>query len=80
MLIVYGTTLIPHSRHRQDSIKIFNIKRTPGIGFDWVCFFSPGGAVFCRNLLSKKTLRRFALPANWLCFSTLPHEITPLTI
>src|SRR4030042_4438568 len=31
MLTVYGTPLIPHSRHRQDSIKIFNIKRTPGL-------------------------------------------------
>src|SRR4030043_1101255 len=31
MLTVYGTPLIPHSRHRQDNIKIFNIKRTPGI-------------------------------------------------
>jgi hypothetical protein len=36
MLTVYGTTLIPHSRHRQDSIKIFNIKRTRG---------NPGGAL-----------------------------------
>ena len=36
--------------------------------FDWLCFFVPRKARFCYNLLSYKSLGRFAPPTNWLCF------------
>jgi hypothetical protein len=45
------------------------------IGFDWLCFFPLRGSLFCHNLLSYKTLRHIAPPANWLCFFNFHYAV-----